>query len=146
MKLTSNFTILFSSIFLINWFMFDLEVQSNLCATATHHILSMLVGEQVENGWKVEYDGGIWASENTGLTVQLALILCGLFICNFTYMQSRNGIFSGTYPLIYSHPWSFYMWIHYMGTNFWSPYLSHITMSTCTWIESLLVYIFCESK
>jgi len=39
--------------------------------------------------------------------------------------------FSGTHPLIYSNPWSFYMQIHYMQAYFWSPYLSHITRSTC---------------
>jgi len=64
--------------------------------------------------------------------VQAALVICGLFICDFTYMRSRNGLFSGTYPLIYSNPWSFYMQICYMKAYFWSPYLSHITRSTCT--------------
>ncbi len=29
--------------------------------------------------------------------------------------------FSGTYPLIYSDCWSFYMQIHYMRAYFWSP-------------------------
>ncbi len=42
--------------------------------------------------------------------------------------------FSGTYPLIYSHPWAFYMRIHYMRAYFWGPYLSNITRSTCTFI------------
>jgi hypothetical protein len=37
-----------------------------------------------------------------------------------------------TYPLIYSHPWSFYMRIHYMRVIFYGPYLSHITRSACT--------------
>jgi hypothetical protein len=64
--------------------------------------------------------------------VQAALVICGLFICNFAYMRSGNGLFPGTYPLIYSHPWSFYMQIHYMRAYFWSPYLSHITRSNCT--------------
>jgi hypothetical protein len=50
--------------------------------------------------------------------VQAALVICGLFICDFAYMWSRNGLFSGTYPLIYSHPWSFCMRIHYMQANF----------------------------
>ncbi len=45
----------------------------------------------------------------TGLTVQVALVICGLLICDFAYMRSRNDLFSGTYPLIISHPWSFYM-------------------------------------
>jgi len=72
--------------------------------------------------------------------VQAALVICGLFICDFTYMGSRNDLFSGTYPLIYSNPWSFYMGICYMRVYFWSPYLSHITRSTCTcfWIVLLL--------
>jgi hypothetical protein len=35
---------------------------------------------------------------------------------------------SGTYPLIISHPWSFYMRVY-----FWSPYPSHITRSNCTY-------------
>jgi len=65
--------------------------------------------------------------------VQAALVICGLFICDFMYMPSRNGLFSGTYPLIFSHP--FYMRIRYMRPHFWSPYLSHITRSTCTIIN-----------
>jgi hypothetical protein len=51
-------------------------------------------------------------------TIQAALVICGLFICNFEYMRSRNGLFSGTYPLIYSHPWSFYIRICYMQAYF----------------------------
>jgi len=43
--------------------------------------------------------------------IQTALVICGLFICDFACMRSRNGLFSRTYPLIYSHPWSFYMQI-----------------------------------
>jgi len=39
--------------------------------------------------------------------------------------------FSGTHPLVYSDCWSFYMRIHYMQAYFWSPYLLHITRSTC---------------
>ncbi len=46
-------------------------------------------------------------------------------------MRSRNGLFSETYPVIYSHPWSFYMRIRYMRAYFLSPYLLHITRSTC---------------
>jgi hypothetical protein len=65
------------------------------------------------------------------LLVQAALIICGLFICDFAYMGSRNDLFSVTYPLIISHPWSFYMQIHYMRVYFWSPYPSHITRSNC---------------
>jgi len=67
--------------------------------------------------------------------VQVALVICGLFICEFAYMRLKNGLFSGTYPLIYSDRWSFYMQIHYMRAYFWSPYLSHITRSTCMWIH-----------
>jgi len=37
--------------------------------------------------------------------------------------------FSGTYPEINSHPWSFYMRIRYMRVYFWSPYVSNITRS-----------------
>jgi len=66
-------------------------------------------------------------------TIQAALVICGLFICDFVYMRSRNDLFSGTYPLIFSHPWSFYMRIHYIRAYFWSPYPSHITRSNCTW-------------
>ncbi len=39
--------------------------------------------------------------------------------------------FSRTYPLIYSHPWSFYIQIRDMRAYFWSPYLSNITRSNC---------------
>jgi len=63
------------------------------------------------------------------LTIQMALVICGLFICDFAYMRSRNDLFSGTYPLIISHPWAFHMWIHYIRVYFWSPYPSHITRS-----------------
>jgi len=61
----------------------------------------------------------------------VALVICGLFICDFAYMRSRNDLFSGTYPLSISHPWSFYMRNHYMRVYFWSSYLSHITRSNC---------------
>jgi len=64
--------------------------------------------------------------------IQVALVICGLFICDFTYMRSKNDLFSGTYPLIISHSWSFYMQFHYMRVYFWSPYLSHITRSNCS--------------
>jgi len=62
----------------------------------------------------------------------VTLVICNLFICKFLYMPLKNGLFSETYPLIYSDWWSFYMWIHYIRAYFWSPYLSHITRSTCT--------------
>ncbi len=72
--------------------------------------------------------------------LQAALVICSLFICDFAYMRSRNGLFSGTYPLIYSNPWSFYMQIRYMRAYFWSPYLSHLTRSTCTLFPEPLWY------
>ncbi len=74
--------------------------------------------------------------------VQAALVICGLFICNFAYMRSRNGLFSGTYPLIYSNPWYFYIQIRYMRVYFWSPYLSHITRSNCIVNECSLWILF----
>ncbi len=45
-------------------------------------------------------------------------IQAALVICDFAYMRSWNGLFSGTYRLIYSHPWSFYMQICYMRAYF----------------------------
>ncbi len=47
-------------------------------------------------------------------------------------MRCRNGLFSGTYRLIYSNLWYFYKRIRFMRAYFWSPYLSNITRSTCT--------------
>ena len=67
-----------------------------------------------------------------GIKLQAALVLCGLFICDFSYIQLRIGHFSRTYPLIYSHPWSFYMQIRYMRAYFFGPHVSHITRETCT--------------
>jgi len=55
------------------------------------------------------------------ILVQAALVICGLFICNFMYMRLKNGVFSGTYPLIYGNPRSFYMWIHYIRAIFGVP-------------------------
>jgi len=52
-------------------------------------------------------------------------------------MQSRNVLFSGTYPLIYSNPWSFYMRSCYIRAYFWSPYLSNLTRSTCTFLKEV---------
>jgi len=69
---------------------------------------------------------------NWSYQIQAALVICGLFICDFAYMRLKNGLLSGTNPLIYGNPWSFLMWIHYMPAYFWSPYLSNITRSTCT--------------
>jgi len=56
------------------------------------------------------------------------------FYLRFRVYAIRKWPFSETYPLIYSHPWSIYMRIHYMQTYFWSPYLSHITRSNCSYI------------
>jgi len=55
--------------------------------------------------------------------------------------------FSGIYPLIYSDCRSFYMQIHYMLAYFWSPYLSHITRSTCIVRLQLVIYtrVFCNA-
>jgi len=69
----------------------------------------------------------IWHTQPLLYAVFLSAISC---ICNW----KKTTFFSGTYPLIYVNPWSFYMQIHYMRTYFWSPYLSHITWSTCTYI------------
>jgi len=44
---------------------------------------------------------------STNLQVQAALVICDLFICNFAYVRLRNGLFPGTYPQMYSYPWSF---------------------------------------
>ncbi len=63
------------------------------------------------------------------------LVICGLFICKFAHMRLRMILIYRTYPLIYSHPWSFYMRIRYMQVIFYGPHLSHITRSACTQIE-----------
>jgi len=52
----------------------------------------------------------------------------------------ENWPFSGTYPLIYGNPMSFYMKIHYMQAYFKSPYLSHITRSICS------LYVRCQFR
>jgi len=54
------------------------------------------------------------------------------FYLRFCVYAIQKWLFCGTYPLINSQPRYFYMWIHYMRVYFWSPYLSHITRSTCT--------------
>ncbi len=59
--------------------------------------------------------------------VQQALVICGLFICDFAYMWLKLWHFRGTYPPKYQSYWSHYMQIHYMQANFLGPYLSHIT-------------------
>jgi len=43
------------------------------------------------------------------INVQAALVIFDLIICDFSYMQLRNCLFSGTYPLIYSNLWVFSM-------------------------------------
>ena len=55
------------------------------------------------------------------LELQAALVICGLFICDFEYMRQRISHFSRAYPLIYSHPWSLYMRIRLMRANFLVP-------------------------
>jgi len=54
------------------------------------------------------------------------------FYLQFCIYAIEKWPFSGTYPLIYGNPRSFYMQIQYMRAYFWSPYLSHIMRSTCT--------------
>jgi len=63
--------------------------------------------------------------------VHANLVICGLFICDFAYLRLIIILFSRTYPLICSHPWSLYMRFHYMRAYFLGPYLSHITRSAC---------------
>jgi len=79
----------------------------------------------------------IWIVKNVFVTKVLysfVQIICNLNLyCSSVQSFKYRRLFSGTYPLIYSHPWSFYMQIHYMRAYFWSPYLSHITRSTCTY-------------
>ncbi len=69
------------------------------------------------------------------LKVLLALIICVHFICNFAYIQLSIGHFSCTYLLLYSHPQSFYMHIHYMGAYFFGPYPFHIMRDNCIGLE-----------
>jgi len=62
--------------------------------------------------------------------IQAALVICGLFICDFAYVRSRNGLFLE--PILqFQSSLVFYMRICYMRVYFWSPCLSHITRSTC---------------
>ncbi len=51
---------------------------------------------------------------NIPLVVNEDIVICGLFICNFACMRFEIVLLYGTYPLIQSHPWSFYMGIHNM--------------------------------
>ncbi len=73
-----------------------------------------------------------WIEVGTLLHIKAGLVICGLFICEFAYLQLEIGRFSGTYPPIYSHSWTFYMQIRYMRAKFFGPFLSHITRSNCT--------------
>ncbi len=59
------------------------------------------------------------------------------FYLRFHAYAIEKWPFSGTYPLIYSYPWSFYIRIHYMRANFWSPCLSHITRSVLSILANL---------
>ena len=76
----------------------------------------------------------VFLEQKTGISfyIQAALVISSLFICDFAYMRLKIGHFSGAYPLIYSHHWSFYMQIRYMQAHFFGPYLLHITRATCT--------------
>ncbi len=73
----------------------------------------------------------IFLNEEQADRVQADLVICGLFICKFPYEQLRMILIYRTYPIIYSHPWSFYMQICYMRVIFYGPYLLNITRSTC---------------
>ena len=64
------------------------------------------------------------------------LLYAVYFICDFAYVND-SWPFSGTYPLIYSNPWSFYIQIRYMRAYFFGPYLSHITRDTCIQLVNL---------
>jgi len=43
------------------------------------------------------------------------------FYLRFLVYAIEKWPFSGTYPLIYSHPWSLYMRIHYIRVYFGDP-------------------------
>ena len=89
-------------------------------------------GHRCGHLWQEELErSGKYFQDFFEKAVQAALVisLC-LFICDFAYMRLRFGHFSETYPLIYSHPWSFYMQTHYMGEYFFGPFLSQITRET----------------
>jgi len=46
-------------------------------------------------------------------------------------IELKSGHFSGTYPLFFGNPWTFYIKIHYIRAYSWSPFLWHIMRSTC---------------
>ncbi len=52
------------------------------------------------------------------IEVQVTLIICGLFICDSTYMRLKKWLFSRTYPLIFGNPRSFYLQIHHIRAYF----------------------------
>ncbi len=85
-----------------------------------------------------------WAKSRKN-QIQADLVICGLFICEFTYMRLRIILIYRTYPLIYSHPWSFYMQICYIRVIFYGHYLLHITRSACTALLIIFSYIWMNS-
>ena len=56
------------------------------------------------------------------------LVICGLFVCNFVFMQLRVILFSGTCTQIYSYPWPFNSKCEFV--NFFVPSLSIIIRKT----------------
>ena len=81
-----------------------------------------------------------------GLEIFLNTSTCGprymrYFTSKFVYMRLKNLPFSVTYRLIYSNPWSFYMRIRYVGSYYWSTYLSLITRETFI-LECFLKKVF----
>ncbi len=69
----------------------------------------------------------VWLYVYVACCIQVALVICGLFMCDFAYMPLKLWHFRGTYPPIYQCYWSHYMRIRYIRANFLGPYLSHIT-------------------
>ena len=60
------------------------------------------------------------------------------FYLRFHVYATQNWPFFWNPPLIYTHPWSFYMLFRYMLAYFFSPYLSHITRDTCIHNQSVV--------
>ncbi len=54
-----------------------------------------------------------------------------MFQCTGSPRYMRSFYLRFCIYAIVNYPWSFYMQIRYMRAYFWSPYLSHITRSTC---------------
>ena len=72
--------------------------------------------------------------------VQAVLDICGLFICDFSYMRLRIVHFCETYPLIHCHRWSFYMrigyiWSLYLAYNEGNLYILFVTKKTTMYIR-----------